>query len=171
MVSYLEAPLCMRSGGSSISRANNKSMLPFVIKTLILEYMSDMNRYTDLPSKNTIAKLVRKSDMFILDCLTKVTGIPTNEPFRSNYSITIDNNVSYYFRLTLLQKVRLKGLCERAIGCDIDTTRMIWIFLLATPPLYDEPDYRVFLETSLLVQVFTRVLNTINPLLMFRRNA
>ena len=142
-------------------------MLPSVIRALIEQYVSEMNRYTDLPSKNAIAKLVRKSDMFILDCLTKVTGIPTNDPFRANYTITIDGQITYYFRLALGQKLRLQYLCEMGIGHDIYTSRMIWVFLLANPPLYNEPDYREFLETSLLVQVFTRVLNNTSPLIAF----
>ena len=146
-------------------------MLPSVIRDLIELYVSEMNTYTDLPSKNAIANLVRRSDMFILECVTKVTAIPSTDPFRANYSITIDGHVTYYFRLSLLQKIRLKVLCELAIGQDIDTCRMIWVFLLATPPLYDEPDYRVFLETSLLVQVFIKVLNSTTPLTIFHQIA
>ena len=126
-----------------------------------------MNRYTDLPSKNAIAKLVRKSDMFVLDCLTKVTGMPGTDPFRASYTITIDGEITYYFRLALGQKLRLQYLCEMGIAHDLHTSRMIWVFLLATPPLYNEPDYKEFLETSLLVQVFTRVLNNTSPLIRF----
>lgn len=142
-------------------------MLPSVIRALIEQYVSEMNRYTDLPSKNAIAKLVRKSDMFVLDCLTKVTGLPTTDPFRANYTITIDGEITYYFRLGLSQKIRLQFLCEMGISHDFNTSRMIWVFLLANPPLYDEVDYRHFLETSLLVQVFTRVLNSPSPLTRF----
>ena len=154
---------------SSISYPRSKSMLPLVIRSLILEYVSEMNRYTDLPTKYAIAKLVRRSDMAVLDIIAKVTRMETMDPFRGNYRITVDNNVSYYFRLSFMQKVRVRMLCEALISDDSCTSRMIWVFLLANPPLYEEPDYRKLLETSLLVQVFTRVLETTNPFVRFRR--
>ena len=152
---------------SSISCPRSKSMLPLVIRSLILQYVSEMNRYTDLPTKNAIAKLVRKSDMAVLDCITKVTRSLSTDPHRTNFVLTVDKNVSYYFRLSFLQKVRLGVLCESLISDHSFTSRMIWVFLLAKPPLYDEPDYRFLLETSLLVQVFCRVLDNTNPWLGF----
>ena len=161
---------CM-SRESSISCRRSKSMLPSVIRCLILQYVSEMNRYTDLPSKNTIAKLVRRSDMAVLNCITKVSSVPSMDPVRANYTLTVDRYVTYYFRLSFLQKIRLRALCELLIHDDSCTSRMIWVFILATPPLYEEPDYRILFETSLLVQVFTKVLNAANPLTMYRQIA
>ena len=133
-------------------------MLPKVITDLIEEYVTLMNEYTDLPSKESIQKLVRNSDIFCLNCLTKVTRMETNEPTHQHYFLQIDRHITYYFTLTPLQKIRLSCLLEDGITIDPSTSSMVWVFLVKEPNLYDQPDYKRFLNRSLLGNIFCNVL-------------
>ena len=90
-------------------------MLPKVVEDLIFDYVDAMAEGSSLPSFASIRNLVKRSDVFVMNTLGFVMGIPTTEILRLRYRIVLKNDFLFYFRLTPMQRIRFIRNLKRGI--------------------------------------------------------
>jgi len=125
-------------------------MLPAEIENLIHEYVDSMCEGCSLPSMLSIKSLIRRSDIFVMNNLGFVMGLPTTDLVRLRCRIVLNNEFLFYFRLSLGQKVRFIRLLKRGIVSNHPTSCLVWVFLQRG--LINYPSYKRLFLQSLLVK-------------------
>ena len=126
-------------------------MLPSVIIDLITSYVDSMDEGSSLPTVLAVKKLVKRSDVFAMNELGFVMGLPTYDMERIRCRVILNNDFLFYFRLTAGQRVRfIRGL-KRGIVSNAATASLVWLFLQG-PNLYRYKEYREYFTSSLLVK-------------------
>ena len=127
-------------------------MLPEVIESLIFDYVDAIAEGCSLPSFASIRKLVKRSDVFVMNTLGFVMGMPTTELIRLRYRIVLKNDFLFYFRLSPMQRLRFVRSLKRGILTNQPTACLIWVYLVSGMQLYKYKKYRFLFENSLLVK-------------------
>ena len=70
-------------------------MFPEVILDLIDSYVAAMDEGSDLPSLRAVQKLVKRTDLFVMNTLTFVLQLPRAEILRNRYWIELDRNFMF----------------------------------------------------------------------------
>jgi len=117
-------------------------MLPVDILSLIYSMVDSMNEYSDLPKKRAIAKLVDKTNDFVLNCLGEVLAMTLPEVDMMRFRIQTNSDFIFYFRFSLPQRTRMINLLREAISQNIHVARLIWLFIMNDPPLSRYPEYK-----------------------------
>jgi hypothetical protein len=125
-------------------------MLPKAIENLIHEYVSSMCEGSDLPSLDSVLELRRKSDIFVMNNLGFVMGLPTGDMMSIRCRIILNNDFMFYFRLGISQKVRFIRALKRGIVTDLPTSCMVWLMLQRH--LINYPEYKKLFVDSLLMK-------------------
>ena len=126
-------------------------MLPEVVETLIFDYVDAIAEGCSLPSFASIRKLVKRSDVFVMNTLGFVMGMPTTELIRLRYRIVLKNDFLFYFRLTPMQRLRFIRNLKEGILNNQPTACLVWVYLVG-PKLYEYQEYKYLFEQSLLVK-------------------
>ena len=127
-------------------------MLPTVITDLIFAYLEAMNEYTDLPPLNSVKRLVKRSDSFVMNTLGFVLGMPVPDLIRLRYRVLLDNDFVFYFRLSFTQRNRLIHLLKNGIVGHRATACLVWIMLMG-PNLLRHQEYKDIFMRSLLIKL------------------
>lgn len=99
--------------------------MPPEIEAIIYSYLESLEEYSNLPSLNSILRLVKKSDAFVMTCLGRVLNMRPLELSIWRYRILFSDDFSLYFRLGSLQKIRLMHLLEIGMTRNKPTTCLI----------------------------------------------
>jgi len=120
-------------------------MLPNVILDLIQSYVDAMDRYTDLPPRARVRRLMDRCDQWVLNQVGTVLGMPTNEVQRLRFRLEMRGEFIFYFHMSLPQRQMLLEILQDGITSNRHMSCMIWIFLTREPKLYNVPGYeRIF---------------------------
>ena len=125
-------------------------MLPSAIESLIHEYVDAMSEGCDLPPIDNVLELRRHSDIFVMNNLGFVMGLPSDNLMSIRCRIILNNDFMFYFRLTISQKVRFIRALKRGIVTDRPTACMVWLMLQRG--LINYPDYKQVFVDSLLMK-------------------
>ena len=104
-------------------------MLPKEIESLIHEYVDAMCEGTDLPSIPSVMNLRYRSDIFVMNNLGFVMGLPTPDLLTIRCRIVLNNDFMFYFRLGVSQKVRFIRSLKRGIVTHRATACLTWLML------------------------------------------
>jgi len=116
-------------------------MLPKVILDLIDDYVAAMDEGSDLPSLRAVRKLIKRSNLFVMNTLTFVLQMPRALILRNRYWIELDRNFMFYFQLSPMQRIRLLHLLKNSVATDVHCANLIWLFIVRDPPLRLHPEY------------------------------
>jgi hypothetical protein len=105
---------------------------------------------SDLPSLDSVLELRRKSDIFVMNNLGFVMGLPTGDMMSIRCRIILNNDFMFYFRLGISQKVRFIRALKRGIVTDLPTSCMVWLMLQRH--LINYPEYKKLFVDSLLMK-------------------
>ena len=125
-------------------------MLPKEIENLIHEYVDSMCEGSDLPSITAVLELRRRSDIFVMNNLGFVMGLPNSDLNTIRCKIVLNNDFMFYFRLGISQKVRFIRALKRGIVTNRPTACMVWVMLQRQVINY--PAYRQLFLDSLLMK-------------------
>ena len=117
-------------------------MLPDDILALIHLMLDSMNEYSDLPSLRAIARLVDKTNDFVLTCLGEVLAMTLPEVDMMRFRLQTNSDFIFYFRFSLPQRTRMINLLRESISRNIHVARLIWLFIVNDPPLSKYPEYK-----------------------------
>ena len=125
-------------------------MLPKEIENLIHEYVDSMCEGSDLPSIPAVLELRRRSDIFVMNNLGFVMGLPNPDLHTIRCKIVLNNDFMFYFRLGISQKVRFIRALKRGIVTNRPTACMVWVMLQRQVINY--PEYKQLFIDSLLMK-------------------
>lgn len=125
-------------------------MLPNEIENLIHEYVDSMCKGSEMPSLDSVKRLRQQSDIFVMNNLGFVMGLPTGGLMSIRCQIVLNNDFMFYFRLSISQKVRFIRALKRGISNDPPTSCLTWVMLHRR--LIDYPDYKQVFVDSLLMK-------------------
>lgn len=129
-------------------------MLPKVILDLIDDYVAAMDEGSDLPSLRAVRKLIKRSNLFVMNTLTFVLQMPRALILRNRYWIELDRNFMFYFQLSPMQRIRLLHLLKNSVATDVHCANLIWLFIVRDPPLRLKPEYfRLFRRSFLCTMI------------------
>jgi hypothetical protein len=129
-------------------------MFPEVILDLIDSYVAAMDEGSDLPSLRAVQKLIKRTDLFVMNTLTFVLQLPRAEILRNRYWLELDHNFMFYFQLTPMQRIRLLHLLKNSVATDVHCANLIWLFIIRQPPLRLNPEYfRLFRRSFLCTMI------------------
>ena len=125
-------------------------MLPSAIENLIHNYVDAMSEGCNLPPLGRVRELRRRSDIFVMNNLGFVMGLPTGGLMSIRCRIVLNNDFMFYFRLSISQKVRFIRALKRGIVTDLPTSCLVWVMLQRG--LINYPDYKQVFVDSLLMK-------------------
>ena len=125
-------------------------MLPKVVESLIHSYVEAMCEGTDLPSIDSVMHLRNQSDIFVMNNLGFVMGLPTVDLLTLRCRIVLNNDFMFYFRLGISQKVRFIRALKRGIVTHRATACLTWLML--QKGLINYPEYKQIFVNSLLMK-------------------
>ena len=125
-------------------------MLPKDVESLIHEYVDAMCEGTDLPTVSSVMNLRERSDIFVMNNLGFVMGLPTVDLLSLRCRIVLNNDFMFYFRLGISQKVRFIRALKRGIVTHRATSCLTWLML--QKGLINYPEYKEIFVQSLLMK-------------------
>ena len=125
-------------------------MLPREIENIIHEYVDSMCEGSELPPIERVLELRRQSDIFVMNNLGFVMGLPSPDLLSIRCRIVLNNDFMFYFRLGISQKVRFIRALKRGIVTDRPTSCMVWLMLQRECIQY--PEYKKLFLDSLLMK-------------------
>ena len=105
---------------------------------------------TDLPSIDSVMELRNRSDIFVMNNLGFVMGLPTEDIMTLRCRIVLNNDFMFYFRLAISQKMRFIRSLKRGIITHRATACLTWVML--QKGLINYPDYKEIFVNSLLMK-------------------
>ena len=124
-------------------------MLPKEVESLIHSYVDSMCEWSSLPSIDSVLRLRKRSDIFVMNHLGFVMALPTVDMMSIRCRIVLNNDFMFYFRLTISQKVRFIRALKRGIVTNHPTACMVWLMLQRG--LIEYPEYKhIFLDSLLM---------------------
>ena len=112
--------------------------------------MEAMCEGTDLPSIDSVMELRNRSDIFVMNNLGFVMGLPTEDIMTLRCRIVLNNDFMFYFRLAISQKMRFIRSLKRGIITHRATACLTWVML--QKGLINYPDYKEIFVNSLLMK-------------------
>ena len=112
--------------------------------------MEAMCEGTDLPSIDSVMDLRNRSDIFVMNNLGFVMGLPTEDIMTLRCRIVLNNDFMFYFRLAISQKMRFIRSLKRGIITHRATACLTWVML--QKGLINYPDYKEIFVNSLLMK-------------------
>ena len=125
-------------------------MLPKEIESLIHEYVDAMCEGTNLPSISSVMSLRNRSDIYVMNNLGFVMGLPTPDLLTIRCRIVLNNDFMFYFRLGVSQKVRFIRSLKSGIVTHRATACLTWLMLQRG--LISYPEYEEIFVNSLLMK-------------------
>ena len=105
---------------------------------------------TDLPSIDSVMELRNRSDIFVMNNLGFVMGLPTEDIMTLRCRIVLNNDFMFYFRLAISQKMRFIRSLKRGIVTHRATACLTWVML--QKGLINYPEYKDIFVNSLLMK-------------------
>ena len=113
-------------------------------------YVDAMCEGTDLPTVESVMHLRERSDIFVMNNLGFVMGLPSPDLFTLRCRIVLNNDFMFYFRLGISQKVRFIRALKRGIVTNRATACLTWLML--QKGLINYPEYKEIFVNSLLMK-------------------
>ena len=124
-------------------------MLPVEIESLIHNYVDSMCEGSSLPSIDSVLRLRKRSDIFVMNHLGFVMALPSVDMMSIRCRIVLNNDFMFYFRLTISQKVRFIRALKRGIVTHQPTASLVWLMLQRE--LIEYPEFKqIFLDSLLM---------------------
>ena len=130
------------------------SQLPQVIVDIIEEYCVELHQLESLPEISAVRKLVRRSNLFLVNVCTRMLGVPLTL-LRDIQSL---NDAEYLGPLINIFREDFNTALMFAMQSDYNTSSLFWLFIQRDPNLYFGPYMKLF-DNSLFqkfVQVITQ---------------
>ena len=124
-------------------------MLPAVILSIIQDYVSDLDAYTDLPKMGAVRALMDRCDRYVIQQLGGVLGMPSDDIQRLRFRLEMRGEFVFYFHMSVTQRFHLLDILQRSVEKNRHISCMTWIYLEKQPKLIQIPRYRKIFRDGL----------------------
>ena len=99
------------------------------INEIIFSYLESLEKFSNLPSLETVRRIVRQSDSFVMTILGSVLRLQAYDIAVWRYKIRICENFHFFFRLNNIQRLRLQSLLQLGMLHNKPTCILVWLFV------------------------------------------
>ena len=138
-------------------------MLPAVILSIIQDYLSELNAYTDLPKMRAVRALMDRCDQFVIQQLGAVLGMPSDDIDRLRFRLEMRGEFVFYFHMSVTQRFHLLDILQSSVEKNRHISCMTWIYLEKEPKLIQMPRYRKIFRDGLFCRLMEYLITETHP--------
>ena len=132
-------------------------MLPTVVIEIIDSYVKALDEFSDLPCFESVRRIVKYSDDYVLDLLGTTLGPGNGVRFR----LTFDN-FSFFFQLNASQRAWLTRKLQLSMATNLHISRLIWIMVVRKPNLVNYPNFQKLFSACLYCRLMSYLMTVGN---------